>query len=346
MAYKDFTNDIKNNTLNNIYLLYGSEKYLIDNSIKMLRDKIIPKDFLDFNYIQLDSSETTIDNIINSAYTVPLFSEKKIIHIKNTNYFNKSNLTQTDETKLLEYINSASSSTILIFNCNGVPDKRKKLYKSIQKNGKIVEFDKLTPLEFPKWVAKRFKLEKINIDSNTLKYLVNRIGYLNKNSDKTLYEIDSEINKLINFTKTKMTVDTNDINVIIKEPYETNIFEFLDGLSAGNIKNSINAVNKLIENGEAPLKIVSMINRQFRMIYKTKSLKESGYSASSISQKIGIPNFVANKNISFANYVSFENLSTILNLSTSYERMIKTGKMNDEIALETLVVEIYTIIKR
>jgi DNA polymerase-3 subunit delta len=82
------------------------------------------------------------------------------------------------------------------------------------------------------------------------------------------------------------------------------------------------------------------------MIYKTKALQSEGHSGTSIASKLGTPGFVANKNTNFARRMNFDQLGEIIGDCIKYERMIKTGKMSQEIALETLIVEIIAVLKR
>lgn len=76
MSYTEFIKDIKDNKLSPLYVFWGHENYLIEQSLKMLKDKIVGPDFEAFNYIVLDASETTVDHVIESAETLPLFAEK------------------------------------------------------------------------------------------------------------------------------------------------------------------------------------------------------------------------------------------------------------------------------
>ncbi len=348
MSYNDFIKDIKEDKLSPIYVFWGHEDYLIENSLKMLKKTVVGDAYEAFNYIVLDALEATVEHVLESAETLPLFADRKVVLVKNAPYFQKTKngLNGKDEDKFLHYISEPSTSTIMIFHSAGDLDKRRKVYKTVQKSGKIIDFNKFNDVDFAKWVAKRFKSENVTIDSGTLRYFVEAVGYLGKNSEKTLYEINSEIDKLVHFSKESGSVTKDYINKVVKKTFETNIFELLDALSDGNIASGLHSVHELIGHGEAPLKIISMISRQFRMIYKTKGLQSEGHSGNSIASKLGVPGFVANKNINFGRRMSFDMLGEIIGDCIKYERMIKTGKMANEIALETLIVEIVRVLKR
>lgn len=348
MSYSEFVKDIKDDTLSPLYVFWGHENYLIENSMKMLKDKVIGEAYEAFNYIVLDATETTVDHVLESAETLPLFAERKVVLIKNAPYFQKTKngLTAKDEEKFIHYLSSPSPSSIIIFHSAGDLDKRRKVYKAAKKSGKIIDFNKFNDVDFAKWVTKRFKSEGVAIDGASLRYFVEMIGYLGKNSDKTLYQVNSEIDKLIHYSKGEACVNRSHIDKVIEKSFETNIFELLDALSSGNVEKGLHSVHELLENGEAPLKIISMISRQFRMIYKTKALQSEGHSGTSIASKLGTPGFVANKNANFGRRMTFDQLGEIIGDCIKYERMIKTGKMGQDIALETLIVEIIAVLRR
>ncbi|MBN2899079.1 MAG: DNA polymerase III subunit delta [Clostridia bacterium] len=347
MSYSEFVKDIKDDHIASLYVFWGRENYLVEHALKLLKDTVVGEAYEAFNYIVLDGMEATVDHVLESAETLPLFAERKVVVVKSAPYFQKTKtgLNDKEEEKFLHYLSSPSASTVVVFISAGDLDKRRKVYKAAQKSGKIVDFDKMGDVDFAKWVGKRFKSEGIAMDSATLRYFVESVGYLGKNAEKTLYEVNSEIDKLVHFTKAEGAITRSHIDTIVEKSFETNIFELLDALSAGDVKTGLHSVHELLETGEAPLKIISMISRQFRMIYKTKALQTEGHSGASIASKLGMPGFVANKNINFGRRMTFDQLGVVIADCISYERMIKTGRMSQEIALETLIVEIIAAIK-
>ena len=84
----DLENDLKNKKLNSIYLLYGEEKYLIQEYVKKIK-KCFGELYLGINYILLD--ESNIDSLISDIETPAFGYDKKLILIKNSNLFKKDN---------------------------------------------------------------------------------------------------------------------------------------------------------------------------------------------------------------------------------------------------------------
>ena len=70
-----------------MYLLYGLEKYLIDEEIKkIIKDNNI--DSININKYNLEN--TLLEEIIDDASTISLFQDKKIIIVENAYIFSAS----------------------------------------------------------------------------------------------------------------------------------------------------------------------------------------------------------------------------------------------------------------
>ena len=74
--YLDLENDIKNQNLHSIYVLYGDEEYLKQEYLKKIK-KVFGELSLGINYILLD--ETNIDTLITNIETLSFGYEKKLI---------------------------------------------------------------------------------------------------------------------------------------------------------------------------------------------------------------------------------------------------------------------------
>ncbi len=73
-----------------------------------------------------------------------------------------------------------------------------------------------------------------------------------------------------------------------------------------------------------------------------KELTGKGYGSFDIAKKIGIPEFVVRKNQAQAKQFSPEQLASALKHAAAAEEAVKTGKMNDQIAVELFIVSYLT----
>ena len=82
--------------------------------------------------------------------------------------------------------------------------------------------------------------------------------------------------------------------------------------------------------------------RQFRILLQIKELTGKGYGSFDIAKKIGIPEFAVRKNQAQAKQFSPEQLASALKHAAAAEEAVKTGKMNDQIAVELFIVSYLT----
>ena len=86
MTINQLEKELKENKLSSIYLLYGQERYLLDNVVKKIKKSF--GNLVDgLNYIKIDNS--AIDNIISEIQTPAFGFERKLIIIKNTDLLKK-----------------------------------------------------------------------------------------------------------------------------------------------------------------------------------------------------------------------------------------------------------------
>ncbi len=70
MNYKDIIKSVNNRDFKNMYLFYGREYYLIENSINAFKNSL-NESMLDFNLDIIDGKEIILDQVISSIETLP-----------------------------------------------------------------------------------------------------------------------------------------------------------------------------------------------------------------------------------------------------------------------------------
>ncbi|MCT4565790.1 MAG: DNA polymerase III subunit delta [Maledivibacter sp.] len=340
MAYKSLLKDIKEDNISKVYLFFGREKYLVNRAIEAIKHKYINNaNDESFNFSFFDGFQDDIDVILNSCETLPFMGEKRIVIVRTKDAFSgsKSILSKDNEESLIKYLSKLPESTCLIFEAGEKIDKRKKIIKEIKSNGKILEFSKLDKYTLSKWIQKILNNNHKKIDSTSLDLLIDFLGYIDKNSSQTLYDVENELIKLCNYTADKSTIEAADIEKIMSKPLESNIFLLVDAVGDKNGNLALNLFNQMLAIGEPEGRILHMIVRQFKILNKVKLMVDRGYTATAIAPKISLPQYIAKKYVKQANFFTAKELLNILNWSLDADRKIKTGKMAPKLSIEVLI---------
>lgn len=189
MTIEELEKNLKNNELNSMYVLYGEEIFLLENSVKKIKN-IFGELVKGINYIEID--DTNLNNLIQDIETPAFGYEKKLIIVKNVGLFKREVKKKgTDfvnlRDKLQEYLKEnnemVKNTSVMIFIEESV-DKTKLLSVLEDCGASICNFEYQ---KLPNIIARLkaiCKAYKVNIDDNTLKYFIecvrNKYATINK----------------------------------------------------------------------------------------------------------------------------------------------------------------------
>ena len=131
---KQIVADIKKGNTKPIYFLMGDEPYYIDAIATYIEKNVLSEEEKGFNQMVLYGRDVTIDDIVSNAKRYPMMAEKQVVLVKEA-----QDLSRTID-KLEAYAANPQPTTILVI-CYKYKklDKRKKLYKTIEKSGVLFE---------------------------------------------------------------------------------------------------------------------------------------------------------------------------------------------------------------
>lgn len=333
IIYRELISEFKQNRFKNVYLFYGEEVYLRECAFFELQKYILNDDLKDMNYQIMDGNNVTADIIINACETLPFMCSKRLVAVRDMPYFKaKDSAGNSDLKDLIEYIPKIPDTCCLTFIITGSVNNNK-LFKNVKKAGDVIEFKKISNIEMTNYIVKKFRKYNKIISNNDADYIV----FLKGNG---LTDINNEIDKITNYTGKRDTVTKNDIDNVITKSAEVNIFQMVDYIGGKRTGFAIKILNKMIDDGENILGILSMIDRQLRIILHVKLLKKQGYGFRQISEKLKLSSFVVSKLLKQADNFTEEQLEAGLNLCFETDYMIKTGNTDDITAINMALIKI------
>lgn len=321
---KTIDEDIKTGQLKTAYLLYGPEAYLR----RQYRDKLkhvmaAPDD--NMNFATFEGKETDVEAVIELAETLPFFAEQRVILIENSGFFKNSC------ERLAEYLPKTPSTTHFIFVEDEV-DKRSKCYKAVQKTGKVVEFATQTEELLTRWILSRLKKEGKNITGSVMQLFLSKTG-------TDMGNIDRELEKLICYTMGRPVIEAADVEAIATEQTQNKIFEMVNAIAEHNQRKALDLYYDLLTLKEPSMRIMYLISRQFQILLNVRDMSARGMDQASMAKIAGIPPFAVRRNVSQAKGFSMEQLKQALRDGVDLEEAVKTGRMNDQMAVEIFLMK-------
>ncbi len=315
--------DMKTGQLNHIYLLYGEEAYLRKQYKNRLKEAIIGDDSMNYHYYE--GKGVTIGEVIDQADTMPFFSEKRLILMENTGLFKGGG------EELSEYLKSPAQTVYFLFVETEV-DKRSKLYKTVSAKGCAVEFGIQDENTLKRWVLGMVKRENKKISEPALNFLLEMTG-------TDMENIQKEMEKLFCYCMDQDAITERDIVQICTKRISSHIFDMINAIADRKQKKALELYYELLALKEPPMRILFLITRQFNLLLQVKELAGKGYQGRAIGEKVGLPGFVAGKYVTQASRFQKEELRETVEACVEAEEAIKTGRLNDNMSVELLIVK-------
>lgn len=321
---KTIDNDIREGQLKQIYLLYGEEQYLIRQYRDKLKKAMVSEDDT-MNFSAFEGEDINQNEIIDLAETLPFFADRRLILIEGSGLFKRG------AEELADYMSSVPETTYFVFVEKEV-DKKTKMYKSVSKLGSAVEFKRQTDETLARWVNGRIRKNGKNITGDAYALFIRKTG-----SD--MENIDRELEKLLCYTLDKEYIDVSDVEAITTEQTENKIFDMIDAVAAHQQKRALDLYYDLLALKEAPMRILYLISTQFQRLLVVKTMSNQGFGNRDIASKAGCPDWAVKKYQSQCRSFTMDQLKKAIADGVEYETAVKTGRMNDQMAVELFIVE-------
>ena len=248
---------IKSNT--NIFLLYGENTGLIDQTIKDIFLPIFPKSVSNY-----DESEILrdIENFKSALFNKSFFEDEKLIIINRG----------TDKIlSIIEELIEKKTQDIKVIIKSNFLEKKSRLRKFFEKdeNTVIVAYYEDSYQTLYQLVQNFFKENKLSISSENINLIIDR-SKTNRNNIRT------ELEKILIFSKNKTTVQTKDLVKLINLSENHDISELVDQCLSKNKKKTINILNENNLNTDENILILrSFLNKLKRLKKLRINLEEN-----------------------------------------------------------------------
>ncbi len=325
---KTLKKDLESGIVSKINLFFGSEFYLMSLYEKRLKSLIIEPTLESFNLNVFEGSNLNADKIIDSIETAPFMADKRLLIIKNSGFFNGKNKNNIDH--LIKILENLPESTIILF-VEDTIDKRTKFFKLISKIGKVVEFSPLAENDLITWIKSDMKKNNVEISPKESSLLI-------RNLSGNMELISNEIHKLVSYKNSSGKVTVDDIENVCSKSLESKIFELIDSIGYKNTPKALSIYKNLLSLKESPIMIISMIGRQFRLLFNTYILKDK-LTNEQMAKKLSLRSFMINAFLKQCGNFRLETLRDAVVECAELDHMIKTGRIEPELGVELIIIK-------
>ncbi len=318
-----------------IYLLYGEDTFLLEQQLNKIK-KNFGETIKGINYIYID--ENSVQELIADIETPAFGYPNKLIIARETGIFKREvkgrsggaskELKDKINSYLKENVDMINESVILVFVENQA--EKNSIYNTIEKIGTVCNFEEQKPFQIIKRLKAICNAYKVNVDENTLQYLIESCG-------TNMQDLINEIRKLIEYAGENGTIKKQDIDKLCIKKIESIIFDLTDNLGQKKVKEAMEVLYNLIASKEPIQKIFITLYNHFKKLY---FVKLAIYYNKDIAQSLQLkPNqmFLVNKYKLQAKGFKTSELKKIIQELEDLDYKYKIGLIDLNVGLEAIL---------
>ena len=312
------------------YLLIGNEIYGQNQRKKQLIEQFVSiDDQMNLTYYNEDANND-IRQLIIQCQTYPFLSDYRVIVYENPSFiFDSKLLDAKQQQALVDYLSNPVETTVFIIVINKTVNSNSLIYKKISKYFKIEKFDKLSQNDFEKLVRDDLKTNSVNISKDALELLLSRL-------DNDVEKYKNELNKLLTYG-TKL--DYQDIDYLINQPIENDIFKLTNAINQNDLAASLKVYRDLLTNNKNDvLSIIGLLASQYRSMAQVKLLSQLGYNNAQIAAKLNVSAGSVYYKLRDSLSLSAKELMNKLNQLAILDESIKSGLTEPVSGLELFII--------
>lgn len=346
-----------------ITLLHGPEELVRAEHLAQIRAALGPAELADLSTTWLDGRKTPVAEVCYHGDVMPFLTPRRLVIVdgllsrlskggrggKKGRSEAGSEAQAVEETvdapaiaaerrRLLAYLPDLPDTTDLVLieaEEMSLSDPVVKLLGELAKGGRaaIVPCQAPPVAELPAWITRRAEAKGARIDRAAAQDLATFVG-------RNLRLLDNELEKLAAYCGGARPITPKDVRLLVPYAQEANIFDMVDAMGRRDQATALRLLRGLERDGAAPLYLLSMIVRQFRILIQVSDLMGQNLDKEAIARQIGLHPYPTQKAMQQSRLWRPEDLAAVYDRLLETDLAIKTGKLPDDLALDLLVVEL------
>lgn len=351
MDYKNVIKKIKQGPVKPLYLLCGDEGYAIEQVQKAIIEQVLTPEEYATNLTKA-SGQLPIPALLQLIESVPFLGGKNMIVVQHTTLLHAGRKDKAEgaeessaekgsreDTWLLQTLSAMPDYTCLVLTTTEKVDKRRKLYKVIEKHGEIIELNAYKTWDhqgITGWIQDRLRGMNKSMTQEAIEFFAAIIGTMPQVS---LGLIEQELEKVVLYTSGQTSIGLDDLEATLARVPEVSVFAMIDAVSRKETHKALECLAAQLAAGETPFTIMAMLAREVRLLWQIKVLLREGKNSRAVAAAIGLPVYICEKKIgqsrTFAEHILKD---TLVALARS-DAELKSGR-TDSFVLEQLIVSL------
>ena len=333
-----------------LYVLHGEDEFSRSEQLAKWKARLGDPVTASLSISVLDGRKLALAALIEACDTLPFMGKRRLVVVEG--FWSRFEAPPGGQAKgrqrkmpaadtalvssLCEYLPGMPDTTRLVFvedRALGPSNPAVSILSKDKEQVLVREYRPPSGRDLGRWIEHRVTAKEGAITREAAQELANLVG-------ANLRQLDQELEKLLAHANFERSVTKEDVHALVAARPMVSVFDLVDAIGLRQGERALRCLHELLDAGAAPLYLLHMIQRQFRILLQAKELRSQGAGVGEIQSELGIRHsFVVEKALRQASRFSLTRLESIFVHLVDLEQAIKTGRIADLLALDMLVAE-------
>ncbi len=318
-----------------LYILHGPDDFSRAEKIAELKAALGDPSLAELNTSMLEGQNLTLGDIRSNADAMPFLAAKRLVIVNGYLYYLGE---RKDELQaLIDYLGHMAPTTDLILVEREALAKTHPVLKAAAAAGAtIIHYGELERPNLQPWIVKQAQVHGATIEPGAAEMLGRLVG-------AELRALDNELEKLALYVGGQRPINRADVELLVPYTEEAEQFGMSNAIGRRDARRAYDQLRKELDEGKNPMAILGSITAQIRALLEVKDMAERGLSAAEIAAAKGWKSdYAAKMRLREAANFTITRLEQILEMLLETDLAIKTGQMDQLLALDTLIARLCT----
>jgi DNA polymerase-3 subunit delta len=329
MESQTFLERLGSHKVQPVYAVYGDEDFLKRRVLAALRDLVLGPASEEFGLSTHAGDRATFAAVHDELITLPFLSPRRLVVVENADPF-----VTEHRSSLEKYVEApASSSGVLVLDVRSWPSTTR-LAKLVGNMGAISCKAPSAPKLVEWCIAWASSSQQKELTAPAARLLVDLVG-------PEMGLLDQEIAKLASYVGKAARIDAGDVDRLVGASREEDTWKVFDAIGTGNVSAALGIVQRLLERGDEPIRILGAFSYQLRRLAQAARLNQLGRPLASALAEAGIPAFVIQSAEQQMKHLGRRRLDRLYDWLLEVDQGLKGGsELSQATLLERLVVRL------
>jgi DNA polymerase-3 subunit delta len=326
-AFK-FLERVSRSSIEPVYVLPGDEEFLKRQVVEALGSLLIGDADPAFAWTSIPGETAQWSAVRSELETLPFLSPRRVVHIESADSF-----VTAFRGELEKYVASPSKSGVLVLEVKSWPANTR-LAKLLSDDATVICKSPRSD-QIVHWCTSRAQsAHDKRLPAEAANWLVELVG-------PDLGLLDQEIAKLATYAGSKPEIVRDDVDQLVGRSRAAETFKIFDAIGAGRTANALSILDRLMESGEEPLRVLGAFSWQLMRLARIGGAAAKGESLSAAIDSAGIPPFARAGVQLQVQHLGRRRLAKLYNWLLEADLTMKsTGGLPDRLVLERLIVRL------